>query len=50
MRTPSMLALLLILTPLAAQAERPLLRICYEADDALPFWTDAEQANPGLLI
>ncbi len=50
MRTPLVLALFLILTPLTAEAERPLLRICYEADNALPFWTDAEQANPGLLI
>ena len=42
--------LLLSLLPACAMAEHPRLRICYETEDALPFWTDAKQANPGVLI
>lgn len=46
---PSLLLALLLL-PACALAERPLLRICYESDDSMPFWTDAQQAQPGLLV
>ena len=50
MRPSLLLALLLSLLPACALAEHPLLRICYESDDAMPFWTDAQQAKPGLLV
>lgn len=50
MRPSLLLALLLPLMPACALAEHPLLRICYESDDAMPFWTDAQQAKPGLLV
>ncbi|WP_405119254.1 substrate-binding periplasmic protein [Pseudomonas leptonychotis] len=48
---PSLLpTLLLTLLPTFALAEQALLRICYETEDSMPFWTDAEQANPGLVV
>lgn len=48
---PSLLpTLFLTLLPTFAFAEHPRLRICYENEDSMPFWTDAEQANPGLLV
>ena len=50
MRPSLLLALLLPLLPACALAEHPRLRICYESDDAMPFWTDAQQAKPGLLV
>lgn len=50
MRLSLLPTLLLALLPTFALAEQSLLRICYEDEDSLPFWTDAEQANPGLLM
>jgi polar amino acid transport system substrate-binding protein len=50
MRHSLLPTLFLALLPTLALAEQPLLRICYEAEDSMPFLTDAEQAKPGLLV
>lgn len=50
MRPTLLPTLFLSLLPTTALAEQTSLRICYETEDAMPFWTDAEQTNPGLLV
>jgi hypothetical protein len=50
MRLSLLPTLFLTLLPTFALAEQSLLRICYENEDSMPFWTDANQANPGLLV
>ena len=48
---PSLLpTLFLALLPTCALADQAPLRICYEDEDAMPFWTAAERANPGLVV
>ncbi len=50
MRLFSLTILFLTLLPTCAFSKQLALRICYENEDSMPFWSDAGQVRPGLVI
>ena len=49
-RTPTLAWLLTVILCSSVQAAPPVLRLCYEVDEGMPFVADAHQQPPGLLL